>query len=279
MLSDLSSGVAISNAPRKRTAETATTAANPVTFVAMLAPPVSGNTAVSTAVLKRLKQDSVIRVCNLSPKVDSFNTSYKIGKLGLVIVALWRILTWPMPRDAKLYAVADDGFGQFYTIAFAVAARLRGYKLLLQHHSYKYIRERDWRMAIVDKSLRPNGLHAFLCCQQAKDFHAQYGDQTGHIIMPSTIALPQQDHDSLETDALGRGLPETKRFHLGMISILMMDKGIDTAAKTFETLKTQGHDVVLHLAGPFSTPVEKVFVENLVAKHDRQGELLGSRLR
>lgn len=237
----------------------------PLTLIAMVAPPVNGNTVVSKKVYELTQQRCHVRLWNLSPGGKSFGAWFRARKAVRVARFAMQLVFGPRAQGTPLYLTCDDRLGLYFTLLLSALARHKGYTIFLHHHVYRYILRRDWRVAWIDQILSDAGAHLFLCCHHAKDFQEVYGSGTEVRFLPATITTLETDTEAAEI----KPRPADKPFALGMISILMMEKGLAEVAQTLKSLRDAGENVVLHLAGPFYTPREEAFVRQLCAE---QGE-------
>ena len=90
-------------------------------------------------------------------------------------------------------------------------------------------------------------------------FRALYGPALPLAVMPSTIQLLQADAPPPPIPE--ERVPRTGPFCIGHITNLQLAKGLDLVIDVLRTLRRQGRDVRLILAGPIDTEVERRMIE------------------
>jgi glycosyltransferase involved in cell wall biosynthesis len=156
-----------------------------------------------------------------------------------------------------LYMPLNAGGAMYYNIAAALVARARGWRTVVHHHVYLYLRNYDWRVRVLDRLLGSRGMHLALCPDMRRRLIELYGAKTPCAYLPSTIVGSLDGGDSAPTGAEVRA-PR----RLGHISNLTEAKGALLAIRTFAQLRAEGHDVEMILAGPSTEPAVDRAIED-----------------
>jgi glycosyltransferase involved in cell wall biosynthesis len=223
-------------------------------------------TLLTERVIDRLREVGPIRFLNWSPGGPASQIRFALKRLFLTLACLARLLGHGRVHSANLYVVANSKSGLFLTgLAVSIGRRL-GYRVYLHHHTYYYIDRRDWRMALIDRSLGPDSVHVVHCRQMADDFRATYA--TAHrfeYVLPSVFSLP------ISAPRQSIGVP-IRIGHLGNLSIA---KGLDLVLETFRKLLDSGRNAHLRLAGPFHTLEAERLVRSALAEFPQHINYVG----
>jgi len=191
---------------------------------------------------------------------------WRAARIWGACTSFTKILLGARPTNGVVYYPISSGWGQLYDLAILLAARLRGYKVVVHHHVYSYIDRRDWRMALLNRSLGAASVHVVHCPKMKEDYLAQYATDAEFLFLPPTIvsddvdALPRSDHE---------------RFTLGFMSNLTRAKGLGIVLDTFTQLAESGRDVALILAGPCRRAQEQSMIHATLEKWPQRVEYRG----
>ncbi|HEY3394447.1 MAG TPA: glycosyltransferase family 4 protein [Lacipirellulaceae bacterium] len=231
-----------------------------------LPPPVTGMTLLTERILQRLMRAGAVTVFNWSPGGPQRRFGWRIKRLLRTFGCLISLLKHGPVRAARLYIVAGSKAGLLMTGLLANAGRLLGYRVYVHHHTYYYLDHYDWRMAWIDRSLGPRGVHVVHCQQMADDFRAKYVSQRRfEFVLPSVFALPLREarHST------------PKPFRLGHMGNLSVAKGLDLVLETMRALERRGRSVELRLAGPFQTGEAKRMVQRAIQENPGAIDYIG----
>jgi glycosyltransferase involved in cell wall biosynthesis len=180
--------------------------------------------------------------------------------------SLARLLWNGRAPGAKLYLPVSSGIGLYKDIVISSVARLLGYCLVLHHHTYAYIYDRDLRVATLDRLVGRGGAHIVHCALMRDDFLKSYNSQSAFFFVPPTIVAKKLDP-----------LPQTPHqgFALGFLSNLSIAKGLDDAIAVFEQLAAENRQVRLVLAGPCYERESQQLIDAAVARWPGQVSHLG----
>ncbi len=228
-------------------------------IIATVPPPVTGMTLFTAQVVDALREAGPTTFLNGSPGTQRRGLRFRTRRVTWAIGSISRLLAHGRVRNSRLYLAANSSRGGLLLtgLVAAVATRL-GHSVYLHHHSYAYIDGYDWRMAWIDRAMRPGGVHVVHAQQMIDDFRSRYPTSCGFAtVYPSVVSI------ELGQAKTAAGAP----FRLGHLSNLMRAKGLDLVLETFDRLRSAGRDVRLQLAGPFHTPEAKTLVEQAIARH------------
>jgi glycosyltransferase involved in cell wall biosynthesis len=231
-----------------------------------LPPPVTGMTLLTEQVLRRLQSAGRVTFLNWSPGLPANRMRAKFKRFFRTLGCLLRLLRHGRVQHARLYIVCSSKAGLLMTGVLVNAGRWLGYRVYLHHHTYYYLDRHDWRMAWIDRSLGPHGVHIVHCPQMAGDFRATYPTQHRfEFLLPSVFALP-----------VGQPRQSTAvPFRLGHLGNLMVDKGLDLALETACALYAKGRAVRLRLAGPCYTREARRMVQRALRENACLVEYVG----
>ena len=209
-----------------------------ILVIGTLPPPICGMTLISKRMVEYLSCKHNVTVV----AVEEGGMGGHIRKL----VSVWRGLIKIIEKKRQcmwIYLPVDSGLGMFYTMLFVFMAYMVGSRVILHHHSFQYIDEKDWRMSVIARMLKGKSIHVMLCKKMIRGFKKIYG-QEQYVVQISNLAL--------------MGLPEVgdlnremgNEIRIGLLSNLCKEKGLDVALALFEELRNRGLPVRLLLAGP-----------------------------
>jgi glycosyltransferase involved in cell wall biosynthesis len=135
-----------------------------LTVVGPIAPPVSGQSVVTTQMVAKLKPHFArMRIADINVGEGS-SRRRRIISLRRSVSALWSI-----PRSDAVYIAIKSHRGMWLTTAAAGLARLVGARVFLHHHSYDHVRSRRPRMVALALAAGPHAHHIVLSRSMASD--------------------------------------------------------------------------------------------------------------
>jgi glycosyltransferase involved in cell wall biosynthesis len=223
--------------------------------LAHVPPPVNGMTLLNAEVLRALQRAGPVKFRNFSPNTRKINLRARVWKTFRSMAAIGSLIRNGRVHNARLYLAANSRAGLIGTAVTIWIAKKLGYRVYLHHHTYTYIDKYDARMAWIDRWMGEDGVHIVHCDKMADDFRRQYHSKCNFkIVHPSVVATEV---------ARARTAPHAP-LRLGMLSNLMISKGVDVAIQTFESLHHRRRKVSLKLAGPiFREPAERCIASAL----------------
>jgi len=183
----------------------------------------------------------------------------RIARAWMTLVALT-----PFYKKRTLYLVADGGRGLFYTRILAASARALGYRIMLQHRTFQYVRNPNPLMGTVERHRKASGgAHVFLCGCMVQQFEKAYG-QVGsrvHVVGNLSQYVGFADAgDAPESRATGP-------VRVSILSNLLPEKGIDTFVEMARQIIAADEGFNFTIAGPIPQEVTKNQITSLVADH------------
>ncbi len=250
---------------------------NHVVFIGPLPPPVTGMTAMTSAVVQALQEQGPVTCFNWSRNKPLKGVRWKLARVWGVSKSICGLL-WRGRRPGDvLYYPANSGWGMVYDMVFVSLARLLGYRTVLHHHVYSYLDQYDRRMALVNRLLGSRGAHAVHCEKMKQDFLNQYQTDAQFLkVLPTivSLSLSSEEREARENIASVRSPRPT--FTIGFLSNLSMQKGIQDVLRTFEILEgCSAIDVRLLLAGPCMNAAIGRMVDDAEKRWPEQVEFRG----
>ena len=237
-----------------------------VDIVATVPPPINGNTLITQRVIEWLRDHCDAHVFAISSTDSLAGLAAKGIRAWKNLAACLWLLTKSQRANRNLYSVANAGVGMFYTMSLLGLARLRGYRCILQHHSYSYITKFDWRMKFIDWVIGEDGCHVVSCADMGVKFQRTYNSRRKWFTVPNTFMMPAVEVSPGPYLRDANGV-----MTIGHLSNLCFEKGIDTVIDVFSELWRRDLPVRLVLAGP---PVSKDVAALIDRARDEFGDAL-----
>jgi glycosyltransferase involved in cell wall biosynthesis len=229
-----------------------------IVVLGTLPPPVTGMTALTERVVRRLESAGPVVLFDWSSGLSRKGFKFRVARMFRVLRSFIGLLRRGRRNGARMYLVANSSWGLYLTVLFAIWGRRLGYHVYLHHHVYSYIDRRDWRMAWIDRRMGRTGVHVVHCNKMIDDFRRQYDSPCGFALICPGIVSGQ----------LGRARVSAMRpFRLGHLSNLTIEKGLDLVIETFESVLQAGLDVRLELAGPVQRGPARRVLERALSTH------------
>lgn len=230
-----------------------------VLLVGHFSPPMHGMAAAMDALSNIVEaRGTVIRIRTV-PRHAIPRTLHHLVRIGLVLRALRKLIVARKSSAAVVFSV-DAGHGMVYTAALVAAARLCGYAVTLQHHSYAYIMRRSTVMKAIVRFGGRSTTHIFYRDLMRLAFQRVYPGASTSEIMSIAYAAPQESRSTLRRR-------ERSTVLLGHMSNLTIEKGLEEAIAVGREAVVAGLAERLVLAGPIGGPRER----NLLASAEAEG--------
>lgn len=240
-----------------------------VVFAGALPPPVTGMTVMTQVIVDALRQTGPLISYNWSRGKPLRGWRWKAARTWGALKSVVGLLTRGSGREASLYYGVSSGSGLYSDMAIVAAARLRGYRVVLHHHTYAYLYRRDWRIAVLDRLIGAEGAHGVHCPPMQQDLLKYYDSKAEFLFVPPTVVAQRLESGTT------RSTP-TSELVLGMLSNLTFAKGLDDAIATFERLAERGLPVRLILAGPCMGAAERALIDGALARWPDRIEYRGA---
>lgn len=210
-----------------------------------LPPPVHGYSLQTEFLIEELSKVTTVTVANISPGTLGRGTRYHWQRVRAITDAVIKLVE-RSPADRTLYLAASGGPGVFYDLLFLIIARILGYRIFVHHHSFSYISQpRLWTAALCKVS---GGRATHICLSEgmARRLAALYPSVKRTIVVSNAACITSDDRYRRDHD---RG-----PVHIGFLSNLTVEKGLDTAIEVFGSLLRRGLDATMVVAGPVTSP-------------------------
>lgn len=140
------------------------------------------------------------------------------------------------------YISVDGNSGMVITLLLCSAARIRGTRVILHHHTARHIDQYSHIMDLLTKVAGVSGRHLTICKDMSKQLSLQYprAVDTDHL---SNII-----HVSAHS---GISKARESGVRLGYMSKLTPEKGLPEAIRLLSAMQNNGMNASLHLAGSF----------------------------
>jgi glycosyltransferase involved in cell wall biosynthesis len=231
-----------------------------VLLVGHFSPPMHGMAAAMDALSNIVEAHGTVIRIRTVPRRAIPRALHHLVRIGLVLRALRKLLMARKSSAAVVFSV-DAGHGMVYTAALVAAARLCGYAVTLQHHSYAYIMRRSTLMTAIVRFGGRSTTHIFYRDLMRFAFQRVYPGASTSEIMSIAYAAPQRPRS---TRLRRRGKSTVV---LGHMSNLTIEKGLEDAVAVGREAVVAGLAERLVLAGPISGPRER----NLLASAEAEG--------
>jgi len=214
-----------------------------ISFVGSFPPPVHGQSA-ATLGFQQMLVAAGLGVRAIDTGEGGAGLAGKARRLLRLLVSPLRLAAQPT-RIA--YISVNTAAGIWATILQAAACRLTRKQLVCHHHSSRYVREYDPRVALFASIAGPEALHLTNCDVMAEDLQAGY-PQIGRALGYGNAGTVDP-----QLRALSRR-PGAAGITLGHMSNLTLSKGLGRAIELLRLARRQGLPVRLLVAGPCAEP-------------------------
>lgn len=230
-------------------------------------PPITGMSLVTKEVLHALQSVGPVQFVNWSVGATKWSARTRLRYLLRYLNCAFQIWVGGKAHGRRLYLTANSAAGLYLTDLLVYAATHRGYSVYLHHHVYSYIADFDSRMARIDRWMSAaGGVHVVFDRKMADQFRAQYRSRCAFaVVLPSAVSIPV---------ASPRRFPD-RPLRLGMLSNLLMSKGLGRSIETFVALAEAGRKVELALAGPLLESEARQLIDRTVRQYGSRVRYLG----
>lgn len=232
-----------------------------VAYVGLLPPPVTGQRLAGQKIVDRLSAETDVHVFRLLTARGESRLWRGLRKaLKSIMASVWLVFTRFRFPHVRLFMMPSAGPGRWLDLFLGILGRGLGYRVFLRYPVYSYIDEYDHKLAWFVGSIGTHGGHFLLCEEMKDDFVGMYSPRAPCYELSNGFGIPVKV--GVESQS-----PEGA-LHLGHISNLAVEKGLDEVLATYSRMRENKVPVVLHLAGPFSTDTERVMVEKACERHE-----------
>ncbi len=230
-----------------------------------------GMAAVNDSVFNLLADRKPI-VINLSSNLVGKSWLGYLTKAMRALFGCLNILVLPLQREKTFYSSVDDGLGSLLIAMLTLTARIRRCRIILHHHSYKYLTRSVWNMRLLVRIAGRGATHVFLCGQMESAFRALYPWPFNALICPNPVTDPVLiAHFSRTPDPTPQPI-----LTIGFLSNLMFEKGIREFIDVIRQAPAQGIELRGVMAGSAFKPEVQAFLDDAKQELGERLELLGA---
>ncbi len=216
----------------------------PIVFVGPFPPPVHGQSECTRFIYEHLSEASLDLVKIDTAGVHGHGKPVEILTRVLVHLraAFVIVRTGVMARSpGTVYVSINSNMGMYLSAFLALVGRLSGSRLVFHHHAFAHIRQRKPAMWLLTTLAGPAATHVTLC--------EAMGMELGRRYPTARRGVPLSNAVLLLTQPSGERRPGTE-LRLGHLGNLRRDKGLDVCIDLAKSLRKDGLDVKLIVAGP-----------------------------
>lgn len=213
-----------------------------VLVIGPVPPPVHGYSVVTAFVAQKLGEIADVDIVNVAPDGLVRDLRYHRQRLQRAARALWRVMQRARYKRTLYFAIAG-GAGVLYDLPLALMARFLGYRIYVHHHSFNYINRRSRLTAFLIDIMGTATTHICLSSGMARRLTALYPRACHTIVVSNAALVPLAEPRPARSGPI----------HVGFLSNLILEKGIDTAIEVARSLRAAKHDIILDVAGPALT--------------------------
>lgn len=210
-----------------------------IKIVAVAPPPTTGMTHVTECMTRAISETGPTVTYLVSRHAGESDTSWSLRKHYTLIVRMLQAIA-EHPLRAPIYVVLDSGAGAWGTVTMALATRLRGAKLIVHHHVFRYFTKPTRAARAFFRLAGPDVRHIVLCDCMANRLHEHFGSH----LRTSTLS------NAGFVDPLITRSPRSSLRRIGFIGNVTRDKGIGLFMDTVRCLAAAGAPVEADIAGP-----------------------------
>jgi glycosyltransferase involved in cell wall biosynthesis len=214
-------------------------------------PPRHGVSNVNEAIARHEASLGVrVAIFNTAPSSLRRSPAVRLGRLFRVARA--GALAWMFAmrnRGATLYFSLSGGWGLIYEASMAAGARLLGARVIVHHHSFRYLDDAFWPLSVLARAAGPRAVHIVLG-ERMGELLKQRCPGVGEIVVLSNAVF---------VPSVSAGAPRALGT-VGYLANLSWEKGLQQVIDTAELCNARGLPLQFVVAGPFEDPgVEAAF--------------------
>jgi glycosyltransferase involved in cell wall biosynthesis len=225
-------------------------------------PPVHGMAMVNAGMYGHLARRGTLPVVlDLAPASLKRDWFSRLGRIRKVARAFIRYLQEPVGElGSTLYIGISGGWGQLYEALFVAAARLRGARIFLHHHSFAYLDRRRLPTRLLVRLAGPAATHIVICETQGQKLRQCYPMASRTKVVSNAAIMDRAEETKRR--------PRTSIRSIGFLGNISREKGILEVLAIAERLRSRGADFEVYIAGPFeNASVEKAVQETAARLH------------
>jgi glycosyltransferase involved in cell wall biosynthesis len=215
-------------------------------------PPVSGFSLITERYVDLMREDHEVEVHDIAAAAGCVGLRKPVSRLVRTLSACRALLRGAPTPDRCCYVACEGGRGRLYTALVIGVARLRGWRIVLHHHSFRYVDRPDRLMRFL-LAIGGDLHHVFLCNLMRTRFETAYRREVRAAIVSNAAFV-----DPLPLDL---PLAADPTLVLGHLSNLTREKGLDTFLDLLRAGLSAGLDLRGILAGPVGSPADAALIE------------------
>lgn len=236
----------------------------PLVLVGPFPPPVHGMALVNERVASRLKSRGakpiVVDIGGRRLRLEWWSRARRGWAVATAFARFMRLML-ARPRGT-VYLSLSGGLGQAYDAGFLLAARLRGARVIVHHHSSHYTSRRRWLTSLALWSAGRAGVHVVLCLDHGRRLQQMY-PQVHRVRVVSNAAFFGETSQDIARP------PRDQLRTIGFLGNVCRDKGIDQFLEVARTLTTQARGAFRFvIAGPFMDSAGERLLRQFVSECD-----------
>jgi glycosyltransferase involved in cell wall biosynthesis len=206
----------------------------PVVVVGSFPPPLHGASFINKSLLDALSTQNIdAGEIDIAPSPPFHHLSRFVRTLRGVAKIL-------AAKRSRYIVSADGGLGLLYNLLLVAAMRLRQSEIVIYHHSTRYVFENNAAAALLFRLAGPRTLHVACSETMLKLLTERYGLSVPRLVLSNSAWV--------RSGSPAERAPH-KQIVLGHLSNLCIEKGLSRTIHTLRTLRNNGHEATLILAG------------------------------
>ena len=146
-------------------------------------------------------------------------------------------------RGATLYFSLSGGWGMLYEALMVAGSRLLGARVIVHHHSFRYLDEPFWPLSVLAGAAGPRATHVVLGEGMGELLRKRCPGVGETLVLSNAVFVPSASPGAQR--ALGT---------VGYLANLSWEKGLQQVMDTAELCNARGLPLQFVVAGPFEHP-------------------------
>lgn len=214
-------------------------------IVGPMPPPMHGVSTINQAMLEFAEAKGMAPICfNTAPASLSRSLRVRLGRISRVIRAITGVKLYAKQTRRTVYLSLSGGLGLIWEAILALQARRHGARVVVHHHSFRYLDEPYWPMKLLVWAAGSGTLHITLGRMMAERLK-QFYPSVGQVLILSNAGFV--------SGAGGNRAEVREPKKVGFLSNLSAAKGLDDFLALAESSSTHGMPWRFIMAGPFES--------------------------
>jgi glycosyltransferase involved in cell wall biosynthesis len=230
---------------------------------------------VNESALKMLEKTySNVMVVTNSYSSDKFRRTRRTTQFVSQLMKLRKLLR--IQKVDTLYISLNAGFAIYFDLILLAVLSNKATNVILHHHSYKYINNRNLGIHLVTQLGLNRFRHIFLCRDMEEKFNTRYFSDRGEIV---TQVISNHFAVDLPVNQFLKFAPHSQNLSIGYLGRVNEDKGFVDFIKVAELSESLRTNFIFKAAGPCGVHERhllKRFMKAGVANRVYVGEVLDS---